>query len=241
MAALISRRVLRGATGGAAALLLTACSAAGIREGDIYLPVVNQIDSGSIAMQEGQFLVSLNAALLGGTAGDTLILSDPDTGVKFELSDATSIGTGEQVYEMDGKAGIDYLVITLRRIGSMESLSTRAFKDAGLVPFGDFFKVGGLAIQPLDGGLSAAAKVTVPIHTLNTDTSLELYKWVPSVSTTFSAPGTGKGASGSETVTGEWQFVSATVTDNADHTASFSVSSFGQYAVVADTLPGATP
>jgi hypothetical protein len=240
MTALNSHRVWRGVALCAASFLLAACGAAGLREGDVYLPVVNQIDSGSIVMKEGEFLVSLNAALLGDAEGDTLILSDPATGAKLELPDATTVGTAEQVYEMDGKAGIDYLVITLRRLGSMEGLVTHGVKDNAEVGFSDFFKVGGITVQPVDASLSQSITLTVPINSTNQDTSLELYKWIPSAQATLSAGG-GKSASGIETVTGNWVFVSSTVTVNTDGTATFSVGSFGQYAVVSDIVPGTAP
>lgn len=224
-----------------AGLLMAGCSAAGLREGDTYLPLVNTIDSGTIAMDEGDFLVSNNTAILGDGTGDTLVLSDPATGVKLELSDATTVSTAEQVYEQDGTPGIDYLIITLRRLGSMESLVHHGLKDGATIGFSDFFKVGGITVQPVDGTLSKTITLTVPVASINEDPSLELYKWIPSLQTTFSAPGGGKGASGIETVTGNWEFVNTTVTVNTDSTVTFSVNSFGQYAVVSDILPGTAP
>lgn len=243
-------RIGRGLIAAGAGLLLAGCSAAGLREGETWLPLVNTIDSGTIVMDAGQFLVALNTALLGEGEGDTLVLSDPETGAKLELPDATTVSTAEQVYEQDGAPGIDYLVITLRRLGSLESLVTHGVKDGAEVGFSDFFKVGGITVQPVDATLSQAITLTVPVNSNNSDTGLELFKWIPSAQTTF-AVGTGsaaagdvnrargKGVSGIETVTGNWEFVNTAVTINTDNTASFSVSSFGQYAVVADVQPGA--
>jgi hypothetical protein len=95
-----------------------------------------------------------------------------------------------------------------------------------------FFKVGGLSVQPLDATCSPGITLVTPIAT-TTDTSLELYKWISAADSTSSVS---HSASGIDSLEGHWVFQSVTVTKNTDDTASFTVTSFGQYAVVADVL-----
>jgi len=227
-------RGLRAAFPGLAVLSLLlsgGCATPPVYFGDQYLPLINQIDTGRITMDQGVFKVSLNGDILSGE-GDTLVLSDATTLQRFEMTDNTSVSTGEQIYEEDDTTGIDYLVVTLRRIGRKEGEVTRATKSGAPVAADTFFKVGGLSVQPLDAACSPGITLVTPI-TSTTDTSLELYKWI---SAADSASSVSRSSSGIDTIEGHWVFQSVTVTKNADDTASFTVTSFGQYAVVADVL-----
>lgn len=109
--------------------------------------------------------------------------------------------------------------------------------DYAIVSPDVFYKVGGCAILPLDGTLDIDMEVWLPISTA-TDGNLSLYKWVDGTQI-----GHGASADAGNDIgigTGAWVRIAGTIEQPAGSFAvNFSVDSFGQYAVVSDSVSGA--
>ncbi len=229
--------------------------------GGQYLAIIQQIDSGIWPLVDSR----LDPRDADNNALD-LYVPNQDVVPSFHVQNATLISTGDPTYDTTADGVPDFIVITMRTLAAQAAANVTAIGpssgnstwdssdytpllsmtaaellqqpsvDAGSYAFVNpdvFYKVGGCAILPLGGTLDKSMEIWLPISTA-TDGSLTLYKWVDGTQLGHSASadiGTGTGA---------WVRINATLEQPSGAFAvKFSVDSFGQYAVVSDSVTGA--
>ncbi|MCC7477786.1 hypothetical protein IT575_04945 [bacterium] len=223
----------------AALAALAGCSASSPYESpkSAFLVPVLTVDSGVINLVDGNFDI-------GGDPGSGGVIPGDAALPRVFIPNDTILRSAEQVYDLDGDRDLDYMVITLRALSAQAALSNTAFKGSEAVFVEDFIKVGGASIQPHDLRTSEACEITLPVHALNTDNTLELYKLTEvSRDDLDGALSGGRQTSGVPSVVGRWVFVQ-TLTPNTDGSVTFEVGGdgnlepdFGQFCVVSDVIP----
>ncbi|MEZ5338428.1 MAG: hypothetical protein R3F46_09185 [bacterium] len=172
------------------------------------------VDSGGITTfpDEGFFLGD----------GNDLSLTATSTPVTIVIRDNTFFSGVEQIYDTDGNGKMDYINISVRALSAQAAASIDNNSGLGA---NDFFKGGGVLIEPYDTNLSIACQVTIPINsgTAFSAADYALFRW----NGDYKAPSSDIG-----TDVGVWEFVNTPVTNNGDNTVTFSVSQFGEYTVV---------
>jgi hypothetical protein len=188
---------------------------------DIFLPAVNTVDSGVINLTNGRF----------NGAGENLVFTEPFSGSRLRIPDQTSFSGPDQIFDTDGDADYDYIILTLRALSAQaaESVNASGALGAGVNPR-TFYKVAGISILPLDSVVAASVDVTLPISAAGNPSAgkqYQLYRWTPA----YGGPGEAYTRS-----TGSWQFVSNVTADSTGNTVTFTVSRLGQYAVATDAI-----
>lgn len=191
-----------------------------------FLPVVHTLD------------IKLEAELIGGAydgLGNDLTYpaeTGATSGASFTIRDGTSISTAEQIYDVDGDGLIDYIVMTIRSLSAQARGNGTVLERDGFENPSDFFLVGGASFEPHDTTFVPTIELNLPLSgsAVYSTTTLPVYKFNPSFTDTRDASADiGDGS-------GYWELVgNGDVAENG-LTVSVSVSSFGQYVVVAEEV-----
>jgi hypothetical protein len=202
--------------------------------GGQYIAVIGQFDSGSWTLADGV----LDPRDADDNAAD-LYVPNQDLVPSFHIQNATQFHTADPTYDTNGDGVPDFIVITMRALSAQAAANVEAYTTEGgaAVDPGVFIKVGGCAIEPLDAVLtesgnsvSRPAEIWLPIYT-GTDGNLSVYKWVDETligRSTSDDIGTG---------TGHWVLYTTTLEQpDGSYAVKFNVDSFGQYAVVSDSV-----
>ena len=157
---------------------------------------------------------------LGG--GNDLSLTATTSPVNVVIRDNTFFSGVEQIYDTDGNGIMDYVNISVRALSAQASASLD--NNSGLAPL-DFFKGGGVLIEPYNNNVSVATQITIPINSSTEFSTADysLFRWNGDYRTPSSDIGTDVGV---------WEFVNSPVTNNGDNTVTFDVSLYGEYTVV---------
>ena len=157
---------------------------------------------------------------LGG--GNDLSLSATSSPVTLVIRDNTFFSGVEQIYDTDGNGIMDYINVSVRAVSAQAAASQD--NNAGLAA-NNFFKGGAIFVRPGDANINLAMQVTIPINdgTAFSQANYALFRW----NGNYKAPSSDIG-----TNVGIWENVNTAVTNNGDNTVTFSVSRFGEYAVV---------
>lgn len=203
----------------------------------VFLVPIATVDSGVFNLTNGVFDVG------GGTDSGGVIPAEGALPRVF-IPNGTKIRSSEQIYDLDSDHILDYFVVTIRALSAQGANSDTAVKNGVPVPPAQFWKVGGAAVLPLDTTVDHQAEITLPVNSLNADTSLELYRLNEiSRDQLDGATSGGRQTSGTPSVVGQWVYVSD-LTTNTDGSVTFKVGAdtddapdFGQFAVVSDVKP----
>jgi hypothetical protein len=194
--------------------------------GGQFLPVINQVDSGEIALANGAF----------DGAGNDLVLTDPASGASIRLLDGNSVSTAEQTYDPDGDGDLDFIVLVLRGLAAHAAANVTATKGGAPVSPSTFTKVAGATLAPLDATFSVGVTVSLPLSAFadaGVGSVLELYKF---------DDGAVYGHSFSDDIgtdTGVWEYVSDVTVEtlaSGGNGVSFTTNEFGHYCVVGQTI-----
>ncbi len=226
-----------------AVLALAGCSASSPYESpkSVFLVPIPTVDSGVISLVNGNFDI-------GGDAGSGGVIPGDSALPRVFIPNDTILRSPEQIYDLDGDRDLDYVVVTLRALSAQAALSNTAVKAGVPVFVDDFIKVGGASIQPHDLRTSEPCEITLPVNSLNTDTTLELYKLTEVDRDDLDgALSGGRQTSGLPSVVGKWVFVE-NLTPNTDGSVTFEVggdgdleADFGQFCVVSQDIPTGAP
>ena len=191
-----------------------------------FLPIVHTLD------------IKLEAELVGGEYdGLGTDLTYPaetalTSGASFTIRDGTAISTAEQIYDIDGDGVIDYIVLTIRSLSAQARGNGTVLGRDGFANPIDFYLVGGATFEPHDASFVPTIELNLPLSgsAVFTGSSLPVYKFNPAFTDTRdTSADIGDGS-------GYWELVGAGAVADNGLTVSISVSSFGQYAVVADEV-----
>lgn len=173
-----------------------------------------------VADQQGIETFPDEGFFLGG--GNDLSLTATVTPVTLVVKDNTFFSGAEQIYDTDGNGIMDFINISVRSLSAQAAASLD--NNTALSP-SDFFKGGGVLIEPYDTIVSISTEVTIPINSNPEFTSADyaLFRW----NGNYKAPSSDIG-----TDVGTWEFVNTPVTNNGDNTVTFNVSRYGEYTVV---------
>ena len=190
---------------------------------DHFLPDVNTVDSGKLTL-------SGFGVYDGG--GNPLVFTEPFSTSQLQIADQTTFNTGEQIYDLDGNGHPDYMILTLRALSAVAARSVDAIgPGATVVPGPTFYKIGGIAVLPVDATVDKPAQLTLPVSpkvSPTAGTTYQLYKW----KSNYTGP-----AGPSATTPGVWQYVQDVTVDSTGSTVTFPISTFGEYAIVTASVP----
>ncbi len=154
------------------------------------------------------------------------------SGTSFTIRDGTEIATGEQIYDIDGDGVIDYIVMTIRSLSAQARGNGTVLERDGLENPNDFFLVGGASFEPHDASFVPTIELNLPLSgsAVYDGTTLPVYKFNPEYTDNRGASADiGDGS-------GYWELIGDGDVAANGLTVSISVSSFGQYAVVAENV-----
>jgi|GEM_PF-3588207 len=140
------------------------------RGGGQYLPVINQVDSGVIRLDDGT-----TEGLFEGT-GQLLI--DPVSQASIALPANTFISCPDDYYDDDLNGVCNFINLKLRPLSAHAAACTLAYTDSGQTNQVDpqvFTKVGGLALEPVGATFDPYVTITMPVHTIAEPTDGEAF------------------------------------------------------------------
>lgn len=193
--------------------------------GGQFLPRVNEVDSGRIALGAG-------GVFLG--EGSDLLLTDALSKTSIRLPDQTTVWTPDDYFDEDNNGLPDFIVLTIRPLSAHAAAGITAYDQLGnLVTPSLFDKVGGARFEPDTATFTPNVELTMGISSAapeNVGQSLDIYKFTSNYQVSR-APAFDIGSG-----TGIWRYyTTVAITESEGYeVVKFSASQLGEYAAVTD-------